>query len=201
MQKENFTWRRFPIRFNRQIRMVYAYRVAGSKGVIAVPREKAFFYVQRRDEDAVSRTTSFNIRCHVLDESQNVTQSFSVGSRVTTLSDESTDSGGSIVATLNDQFEYFRRYINDGPVSLPYLEFVPTAVSPTNSYRLVTRTDRNVIAEGNSPMTLLMWIVRPFALLTALLHYIGQVTSREPVWPESVSGECKGQPVGQDAGA
>ncbi|MGF6572555.1 MULTISPECIES: hypothetical protein [Paraburkholderia] len=43
LQKENFTWRRFPIRFNRHTRMVYAFRGAGSKGVIAVPWEKAFF--------------------------------------------------------------------------------------------------------------------------------------------------------------
>lgn len=111
-----------------------------------------------------------------------MSQSFPVGSRVTILSEESTEIDSSIVATLNDQFEYLRRYMNDGPASLPYPELAPTAVSLTNSYRLVTRTDRKVITEGNGPMTILMWIVRPFALLTVLLHYIGQVTSREPVW-------------------
>lgn len=56
MLQENFSWTRFTVRFNRRTRMVHAYRGAGAKGVISVPWEKAFFFVEPRKKDPLSRT-------------------------------------------------------------------------------------------------------------------------------------------------
>jgi len=191
LHQENFTWTRRPVRFNRRARMVYAFRGAGAKGVIAVPWDMAFFFVEPRKKDPISQTSSFNIRCHVLDDNRNVVQSFSVGSRVTTLSAESTEHGGKIVSGLSDQFEYIRRYMDRGPKALSYPELVPTEVSLANSMKIWARSGKRMLAERNAFVSLLVLLFSPFAFVTALLHYIGQRTSRQPVWPDDVLQDCE----------
>jgi hypothetical protein len=199
LRQENFTWTRLPIRFNRQTQMVYAFRGAGAKGVIAVPWDKAFFFVEPRPRDPISRAYVFNLRCHVLDEKGRVAASFSVGSRVTTLSDETTENGRSIVAGLNQQFEYIRRFMEQGPASLTYPDLVPTEVSLANSVRIWRRDDRDILAERNLFTTLLVVLTGPLVLVTAFLHYIGQRTSRQPEWPADVERECEKLPVAEPA--
>ncbi|MBW0446000.1 hypothetical protein EN871_27855 [bacterium M00.F.Ca.ET.228.01.1.1] len=197
MLQENFSWTRFPVRFNRRTRMVHAYRGAGAKGVISVPWEKAFFFVEPRKKDPLSRTNSFNIRCHVLDNAGNVQQSFSVGSSVTSLSAESTEAGAKIVGELADQFEFIRRYMEDGPSAVPSPEVVPTNVSLSNSLKIWLRSDKKFLASRN-PIAMLGLLLSPFAAFTGLLHYIGQLTSQQPVWPEEIERECelgRGEPA------
>ena len=184
--QENFTWTRIPVRFNRKTRMVHAFRGAGSKGVISVPWDKAFFFIERRQKDPISRGTPYGLRCHVLDDEGCVVQSFSVGRRVYTIDDETTENGRTIVHGLNDQFEFIRRYMEGGPSAVPAPELVPTAISLRNSGDLYFRTDRKLLAEGNAVATLLVWLLKPFIALTVVLHYIGMRTSREPVWPVDV---------------
>ena len=184
--QENFTWTRIPVRFNRKTRMVHAFRGAGSKGVISVPWDKAFFFIERRQKDPISRGTPYGLRCHVLDDEGCVVQSFSVGRRVYTIDDETTENGRTIVHGLNDQFEFIRRYMEGGPSAVPAPELVPTAISLRNSGDLYFRSDRKLLAEGNAVATLLVWLLKPFIALTVVLHYIGMRTSREPVWPVDV---------------
>lgn len=183
------------IRFNRRTRMVYAFRGAGSRGVISVPWEKAFFFIEPRPRDPISRAYVFNIRCHVLDDMGFVTQSFSVGSRVATIDDERTENGRSIVNGLSRQFEYFRRFMEQGPGALSYPDLVPTQVSLTNSLRIWRHDDRAILAERNLFTTLLVVALSPFVYFTAVLHYIGQKNSRPPVWPPEVERECERAPL------
>lgn len=190
IHQENFTWTRFPVRFNRKTRMVHAFRGAGSKGVISVPWDKAFFFIEPRSKDPISRALVFNLRCHVLDEHGRVTQSFSIGSRVTTIDNESTENGRSIVRRLNDQFEYIRRYMEGGPSAVPAPESVPKETSFANSRRIWTRDDEVLLAELSLLATTLVWVLRPFVYLTVVLHYIGMRTSREPVWPADIQAAC-----------
>jgi hypothetical protein len=182
-RQEMFTWTRIPIRFNRHTRMVHAYRGAGAKGVISVPWDKAFFFIEQRPKDPISRSTRYGLRCHVLDDQRRVSQSFSFGRTVYTIDDETTENGHQIVHDLNDQFEYIRRYMDGGLSSVPAPELVPTEVSFRNSYELWLRPNRKLLAEGNVVATVLARGLSPFAALTAVLHYIGMRTSREPVWP------------------
>jgi hypothetical protein len=182
-RQEMFTWTRIPIRFNRQTRMVHAYRGVGAKGVISVPWDKAFFFIEQHPKDPISRSTPYGLRCHVLDDQGRVSQSFSFGRTVCTIDDETTENGRQIVHDLNDQFEYVRRYMDGGPSAVPAPELVPTEVSFRNSYRLWQRTNRKLLAEGNVAATALARGLSPFATLTAILHYIGMRTSREPTWP------------------
>jgi hypothetical protein len=195
LHQENLTWTRFPIRFNRQTRMIYAFRGAGSKGVVTVAWDKAFFFVEPRPRDPISRAYVFGIRCHVVDERGMVIHSFSVGHSVVTISDETTGNGRSIVDGLSRQFEYIRRYTEQGPGVLSHPELVPTQVSLANSMRIWRRADRAILAEGNLFTTLLVVVLSPFIYLTALLHYIGQRTSRQPVWPAEVERECERAPL------
>ncbi|MCI0147514.1 hypothetical protein KNO81_16630 [Paraburkholderia sediminicola] len=190
--QENFTWTRTPIRFNRQNRMVYAYRGAGAKSVIAVPWDKAFFFVEKRRKDTLSRVTPYLIRCHVLDANSNVIQSFSVGSRVASFLDESTPTGRDIVTRLSDQFEYIRQYMEKGPTVLPAPELVPTHVSLANSFNIWTRADRELVREGNPQAHRLIRMFSGFVFVTAILHYIGQLTSRQPTWPSDILRDCQG---------
>jgi len=186
LHQENFTWTRIPIRFNHQTRMVHAFRGAGSKGVVSVPWDKAFFFIEKRSKDPISRGTPYGLRCHVLDDKGRVMQSFSVGRRVFTIDDQTTENGRAIVHTLNDQFEFIRRYMEGGPSAVPTPPLVPTEVSLSNSLKVLARNDRALLAEGNIVATSVVWLLKPFEILTALLHYIGMRTSREPVWPEGI---------------
>ena len=185
--QENFTWTRIPICFNRKTRMVYAFRGAGSKGVISVPWDKAFFFIEKRAKDPISRGTPYGLRCHVLDDQGCVKRSFSFGRRVYTVDDETTENGRSIVHELNDQFEFIRRYMEGGPSAVPAPDLVPTAVSLSNSWKLVFRDDRALLAEGNIVASSLVWLLKPFLMLMVILHYIGMRTSREPVWPADIN--------------
>ncbi|WP_233832520.1 DUF6708 domain-containing protein [Paraburkholderia sp. ZP32-5] len=186
LHQENFTWTRVPIRFNRQTRMVHAFRGAGSNGVISVPWDKAFFFIEKRPKDPISRGTPYGLRCHVLDDQGRVMQSFSVGRRVFTIDDETTENGRSIVHTLNDQFELIRRYMEGGPSAVAAPPLVPLEVSLSNSLKLLARDDKALLAEGNVVATSVVWLLKPFEILTAVLHYIGMRTSREPVWPVDI---------------
>jgi hypothetical protein len=186
LHQENFTWTRIPIRFNRQTRMVHAFRGAGSKGAISAPWDKAFFFIEKRPKDPISRGTPYGLRCHVLDVKGRVMQSFSVGRRVFTIDDETTENGRSIIHTLNDQFEFIRRYMEGGPSAVPAPPLVPIEVSLSNSLKVLSRNDKALLAEGNVVATSVVWLLKPFEILTALLHYIGMRTSREPVWPAGI---------------
>ncbi|MFM0078754.1 hypothetical protein P0D72_07670 [Paraburkholderia sediminicola] len=201
LSQENFTWTRVPVRFNRQTRMVYAFRGAGSRGVISVPWEKAFFFIERRPRDPISRAYVFNIRCHVLNDTGLVIQSFSVGSRVATIDDEKTENGRSIVNGLNCQFEYLRQYMEQGPRALTYPDLVPTKVSLANSLRIWRHDDHAILAERNLFTTLLVVVLSPFIYFTAVLHYIGQRTSRQPAWPPEVERECERAPLDESVRA
>ncbi|WP_233832519.1 DUF6708 domain-containing protein [Paraburkholderia sp. ZP32-5] len=186
LHQENFTWTRIPIRFNHRTRMVHAFRGAGAKGVISVPWDKAFFFIEKRPKDPISRGTPYGLRCHVLDDQGRVSQSFTVGRRVYTIDDETTENGRSIVHELNDQFEFIRRYMEGGPSAVPAPDLVPIEVSLSNSCKLAFRNDKALLAEGNVVATALVWVLKPFLMLIALLHYIGMRTSREPVWPADI---------------
>ncbi|HKU01001.1 MAG TPA: DUF6708 domain-containing protein [Paraburkholderia sp.] len=183
LHQENFTWTRIPIRFNRQTRMVHAFRGAGSRSVISVPWDKAFFFIEKRAKDPISRGTPYGLRCHVLDDQGRVMQSFSFGRRVYSIDDETTENGRSIVNELNEQFEFIRLYMDGGPSAVPAPVLVPPGVSLSNSWKLVFRDDKALLAEGNVVSTSLVWVLKPFLILMVLLHYIGMRTSREPVWP------------------
>jgi hypothetical protein len=169
--------------------MVHAFRGTGAKDVISVPWDKAFFFVESRGKEVISRTNSYNLRCHVLDERQYVVQSFSVGKSVASFRDDSTIQGAEIVDILSAEFEYIRRYMENSPYDVPSPEYIPTAVSLSISMKIWMRSDKRLLRSGN-PLAMLVLAFSPFAALTGLLHYIGQLSCREPVWPEDIEHEC-----------
>jgi len=118
-------------------------------------KDPAFFFIEQRPKDPISRSTPYGLRCHVLDDQGRISQSFSFGRTVYTIDDETTENGRQIVHALNDQFEFVRRYMDGGLSAVPAPELVPTEVSFLNSYRLWQRTNRKLLAEGNVAATAL----------------------------------------------
>ncbi|MFM0079360.1 hypothetical protein P0D72_10820 [Paraburkholderia sediminicola] len=87
--------------------------------------------------------------------------------------------------------------MEQGPGALSYPDLVPTQVSLANSMRIWGRTDKVILAERNFLTTLFVLVLSPLTYFTAVLHYIGQRTSRQPVWPPEVESECGQAPLAE----
>ena len=99
--------------------MVYAFRHNGPRGVIAVPWDRAFFYLEHQSTNAAIGTTPCNARCHVLDEQGIVRHSFGFGTREVILGGESSPLGQGALERMRANFEFVRRYMEEGPAALP----------------------------------------------------------------------------------
>lgn len=185
-----FNYRRKPVRFNRKTRMVYAFRHTGPGGVIAIPWDSAFFYLQRQGRNGVSQATPFVIRCLALDGQKIVTNTFSCGRRRVSVYRPGSSQEELVLAAVRENFEYFRRYMEEGPAALPpVMARLPSEVSLSNSLQLWFRGAREATGSGKSFLAgLLSVMVFPLAIM-AVFHYIAQLTSREPVWPADVDAD------------
>jgi hypothetical protein len=168
--------------------MVYAYRGAGSKGVISVPWEKAFFYIERRPRDPIVRAIPYILRCHVLDDVGHVVQSFSVGPRVAAFSDDTTDAGAEIVEELKERLEFIRRYMEMGLSAVTVEELVPTSTSFASARWLTSCDDKVLIAQGNEGIVRKTKLVD---IIQSVFAWLSWKTCREPVWPDLVRQASK----------
>ncbi|WP_035570871.1 DUF6708 domain-containing protein [Paraburkholderia graminis] len=200
LSREMFTWTRRPVRFNRQSRMIYAFRGVGTKNVISVPWDKAFFYVQE-GRDSLTRAYTYNIRCHVLDDAHMVAQSFSVGNPVVSMYRNDTEPGQKIAVGIKGEFEYIRQYMEKGLAGLPGPELVPSAVSFGSSMQLWLHSRKALKAEGNALASTIAVMMIPLAFFYGTLNYIGRLTSREPRWPADVDDDCRIKPIVEPARA
>lgn len=190
LSQEMFTWSRRPIRFNRQSAMIYAYRGAPGKEVIAVPWKQAFFFIQE-GRDSMTRAFIYSIRCHVLDEAHMIIQTFSIGNPVISAYRDDTDTGRALASRVKAEFEFIRQYMENGPAGLTHSELVPSTVSLRSSMRLWLHDRKALKAEKNSVASIMAVAMVPLAILYGTLNYIGRLTSREPRWPPMVDEDCK----------
>jgi len=200
LSQEMFTWTRRPVRFNRKSRMIYAFRGVGTKKVISVPWDKAFFFVQE-GRDSLTRAYTYNIRCHVLDDAHMVTQSFSVGNPVVSMYRSDTEPGQTGAACIKGEFEYIRQYMEKGLSGLPQPELVPSAVSFGSSMQLWLHSRKALRKEGNALASTIAAMMIPLAFFYGTLNYIGRRTSREPRWPADVDDDCRIQTIVKPAQA
>ncbi|MEX3984937.1 DUF6708 domain-containing protein [Paraburkholderia sp. EG287A] len=185
---ENFTWTRRPVRFYRQTRMVHAYRGAGSREVISVAWEKAHFFIEKRPRDAIVRAIPYVLRCHVLDERSNVVQSFSIGPRLLSFDDETTEAGAATIERLRERLEFIRRYMEGGPTAVVVDEFLPTTTSFAAARWIATCDDKILIDQGNGDM---VKRTAPLGYLQSVCAWLSWKTCREPVWPEAIQESQK----------
>ncbi|MDF6762874.1 hypothetical protein NLQ69_25705, partial [Escherichia coli] len=94
---------------NRKTRRIYAIRTKDPDGVWEVPwSNDEFFCIGKRKVGGLKRAYDmYDVRHYTLDEQGNVVRAFVLGQMVFTLEQ----------AQL--QWEYFRRYMQDGPANLP----------------------------------------------------------------------------------
>jgi hypothetical protein len=191
LMRDCFNYTRKPIRFNRADRKIYAFRHNGPGGVLSIPWDRAFLYVERKPKAGLAGTAPRLVRCLVLDDKGQVVGTFSIGKRVVLAFDEQSEAGQEVMKELYQDFEYYRRFMEEGPSSVPPVEeFLPTDVSFRNSLKLQFDGASDLMSSGNPIMWLLMAIVAIPTFILALANYVAQLTCREPVWPEDVERAC-----------
>jgi hypothetical protein len=168
--RDFFTYKYYPIRFNRRTRMVHAYTDAGPSGVISVPWDKAYFHLGHGQGETFLR----DIRCHVMD-GEMVKQTFAVGHYF-----DDADK-------VREIWEFIRRYMDEGPqhvVDAPASPQLHLSVADTwkNCYLTV------IISLGEALLpyrTMLMPLLGPLAAC----RWLVLKSSKTPEWPAHVVTE------------
>lgn len=195
LTRECFGYTRRPIRFNRINRTMYVFRSNAPGGILSVPWDKAFFYIERKPRTGIPRTARRLIRCLVLDDDGQVFDTFSVGKHLVLAFDEDSAPGRLLMDELRQYFEFYRRFMEEGPSSVPPVTvFLSPDVSFRNTLKMYFGGTSDDIRSGNPLFWLLVAIMALPTFLQATLHYLTQLTCREPVWPEEVERACTPRP-------
>ncbi|MEX3943773.1 DUF6708 domain-containing protein [Paraburkholderia sp. BR10937] len=185
--RDCFGYRHKTVRFNRKNRMVYAFRHNGPGGVIAVPWDEAFFYAHRQTSGPMFGGAPTVMRCFVLaKDGKTIKDTFSFGLRTVNGGSESGRWGKLVLDQVLVNFEFIRRFMEQGPAGLPPVrEYMPEGPSIKASFNVYFH-DFKEARETNSFMNTLGAIIAAPMLVMVLLHFIAQITGRKPVWPEEV---------------
>ncbi|MBA9848083.1 MULTISPECIES: DUF6708 domain-containing protein [Ralstonia] len=180
MRRNLFTLKRRPIRLNRKTRRIYAIRTKDPDGIWEVPwSNDEFFCIGKRKVGGLKRAYDmYDVRHYTLDAQGNVVRAFVLGQMVFT------------VKQAQLQWEYFRRYMQDGPANLPEpRRFWAPRESFWEGYRICRRDKFPELFEQLSD--LILW---PFGLLEATCRWLILVTCSDPVWPAEIEAACKPEP-------
>lgn len=170
--KDFFSYKYYPIRFNRRTRMVHAYTDGGPDGVISVPWEEAYFHLGHGEGEKYLR----DIRCHVMD-GEMVKKTFAVGHYF----DDP--------AVIKQIWEYIRRYMDEGPAAVvnpPEKPQINLSVADTwkNCYLTVLIS----LGEGLLPYRV---VLMPLVLPLAACRWLVFKTSKAPSWPKHIIEESR----------
>ena len=179
LTRDAFTYTHYPIRFNCKNRQVYAFQRDGT--VLKAGWDELYWTLYGHD---VSTKDGFVVG-HVLAEDKKTVKATMALSKVTTVPYD--DQG------LKDHFEFFRRYMEDGPG--PVLE----AIKPVPLIMLpAIYKQRESWAFGWERLTLNMkgWplsqlLFQVFILPESLFRWFVMRTSKIPQWPQWVEEECR----------
>ncbi|WP_324810478.1 DUF6708 domain-containing protein [Ralstonia pickettii] len=180
MRRNLFTLKRRSIRLNRKTRRIYAIRTKNPDGIWEVPwSNDEFFCIGKRKVGGLKRAYDmYDVRHYTLDAQGNVVRAFVLGQMVFT------------VKQAQLQWEYFRRYMQDGPANLPEpRRFWAPRESFWEGYRICRRDKFPELFEQLSD--LILW---PFGLLEATCRWLILVTCSDPVWPAEIEAVCKPEP-------
>jgi hypothetical protein len=173
--KEWFAYTHYPVRLNRQNRMVYVWR---KKGVLSVPWDKVHWFVRKMTNMS---NDCWDIRGNVLaEDGVTVIDSFAFSSF---------ESGEMDQIVMH--FEYFRRYMENGP-AVPYRALdicLPLAARKETWYEGLERL--LLIFHGSLVSQILVF---PIMLVISITRFIAMRTSRIPRWPAEVEAACQIQP-------
>jgi hypothetical protein len=173
-----FAYTHNPIRFNRKTGKIHVFRHNGPGGVLSVPWGDSglYFHIGHGMQNKVLR----DLRCHLLDASQSVQDTFTVG--------HSTDEDLRIV----EQWEFIRRYMEQGPAHVvddPLDGMITLSLKPSwkNCYMWVC------FALGQSLFPMRHVLFPLYGALT-LTRWLSFKTCKEPVWPTDIQTEGAMEP-------
>lgn len=173
-----FAYTHNPIRFNRKTGKIHVFRHNGPGGVLSVPwgDPSLYFHIGHGMQNKVLR----DLRCHVLDASQSVRDTFTVG--------HSTDED----LRIREQWEFIRRYMEQGPAHVvddPLDGVITLSLKPSwkNCYMWVC------FSMGQSLFPLRHVLFPLYGALT-LTRWLTFRTCKEPVWPADIQAEGAMEP-------
>ena len=174
-----FAYTHNPVRFNRKTGKVHVFRHNGPGGVLTVPwgDPSLYFHIGRGAQNKALR----DLRCHVLDSSRTVLDTFTVG--------HSTDEDLRIV----EQWEFIRRYMEQGPAHVvdDPLDGVIT-LSLKSSWKNCYMWVCFALGQSLFPMRHVLF---PLYGALTLTRWLSFKTCKEPVWPTDIQAEGAMEPA------
>lgn len=176
LRKESFAWTHYPIRLNRNTRMVYVFRTNGT--VLSVPWDEVFFTLGGAGGSGLIQ--NWDLRGHVLDKDRNTVKESFTFSIVSNNKDD-----------LYKLWEFLRRYMEGGPQDLyKQVEFCMPVSDRRESYFFGLK--RLIVNFKGLPF--LQTLMMPFFLLYSIGRVFAMWTSRIPKWPQEVENACRVEP-------
>ncbi len=174
LKTEWFAWTHYPLRFDRKNRLVHFFRLNGT--TCSVPWDKVFFTTglsHRKDANK-----DYYISGHVLaDDNETVMDTFCLPA---THSDRK---------QLERHWEFVRRYMEEGPESvIGVVDFCLPISKKREGYRFGLLY---LLSGFNGAPLFLFPLLFVLAFIFSLPRYLAMVTSRIPVWPESIESLCR----------
>ena len=173
LKTEWFAWTHYPLRFDRKNQLVHVHRTDGS--VFSVPWNKIFFTTGLNHNKGT--TNDYYISGHVLAKDNiTVKDTFCLPASCNNLEE------------LKSHWEFIRRYMEEGPEKLiQQVGFCLPIANKKESYSF-TFFYLMTLYKG-APYIIIPFLV-PLAFIFSIPRYIGILTSRRPIWPESIQKLC-----------
>ena len=182
--RECFRFTHYPIRLQRDLRMVHVFRLDGS--VLSVPWDKVFFAVGRGNRPFGIQT--WDVRGHVLgDDGVTVMETFCFALAWPEKEE------------LYRYWEYVRRYMEEGAAAIvPYtLAYLPISGQRETWLFGLLRLALNLPGQ-----TFVQLILSPALLLFSFARWFAMRSCRIPIWPKHIEDVCvvdAGDPFAKDA--
>lgn len=186
--KESFAYTHYPIRFNRETKMVYVFRANGS--ILSVPWDQIFFCLGN-----LKKWDEWEIRGHVLDSDRITVIETFVLSYVGSLS--AADAAPEAAHYSSKDFvrahwEFVRRFMEEGPQTVS--NQVQYCMPVDGRRESVKVSFERILANfANAPLVIYC-LMFPFCLVVGIFRVMAMRTSRVPQWPHDVESTCMVKP-------
>lgn len=182
LTKDAFCYTHYPIRFNRNNRQVYVFRRNGS--VLKAAWEEIYWTTFGHGVG----TEDLFIAGHILNPNDSTVEETFGLSTVT--------AGADGEEKLRSLFEFFRRYMEEGPdQTLKALHATPLVMLPgIHKQKESWRFGWECITLNLKGFPLLQALMQVFILPMSLFRWFAMRTSKIPHWPRWVEDECRIEP-------
>ncbi|EJD6046890.1 DUF6708 domain-containing protein [Providencia rettgeri] len=178
LKTEWFAWTHYPIRFDRKNQLVHIHRTDGS--VFTVPWQDIFFTTGLNYQKSIRN--DYYISGHILaDDGITIIDTFCLPL-----------SHPKLHAVMS-HWEFVRRYMEEGPQDL--IQQIDFCLPIDKKKERYSFTFFYLMSLYKGAPILLFPLFIPLAFIFSIPRYIGILTSRRPVWPESIQAQC---PIDKD---